>query len=141
MKNNILAILAIAFLLVGCTVARVTPANPATGQPATTNYVVDPKLTQGLATAGAVNDATRPVNPFAPVVDIGLGAVAAIAAWVAKKKNDAAAASTLLAKTIVQSIDAQDNQATKDAISVHAAKIGVEGELNSFVQKVGSGLL
>ncbi len=139
MKNNILAILAIAFLLVGCTVARVTPANPATGQPATTNYVVDPKLTQGLATAGAVNEATRPVNPFSPVVDIGLAGITAIAAWIAKRKNDQANASTLLAKTIAQGVEQADVQGVKDAISAHAGKIGVEGELNTFVQRVNNG--
>jgi hypothetical protein len=72
-------------------------------------------------------------------VDIGLGTVAAIAAWVAKRKNDKLAAQTLLTKTVVQSIDAQDNQAVKDAIQAHASRIGVEGELNTFVKQVAAG--
>lgn len=139
MKKNIIALTILAVLIVGCTVARVTPADPVAGTPATTNYIVDPKLTQGLATAGAINAATAPVNPAYPLVEIGLGAIAAAAAWFAKRKNDQLAAQTLLTKTVVQSIDAQDNQTVKDAISAHAGKIGVEGELNTFVQKVGSG--
>lgn len=139
MKKNILILSILAFVIVGCTVAKVTPADPVAGTPASTNYVTDPKVTQGLATAGAINEATRPVNPFAPLVDIALGTAAALAAWIAKRKNDQLAAQTLLTKTVVQSIDAQDNQAVKDAISAHAAKIGVESELNTFVKKVGSG--
>ncbi len=139
MKKYLLPVLALAFLIVGCTVARVTPADPVKGTPASTNYVVDPKLTQGLATAGAINTATAPVNPFSPAVDIGLGTIAAIAGWVAKRKNDALAAQTLLTKTVVQGVEYADNQVVKDVISTHAGKIGVEGELNTFVQKVGSG--
>ena len=139
MKKNLIVVIALLALVVGCTVARVTPADPVTGAPASTNYVTDPKVTQGLVTAGAINDATRPLNPFAPVVDIALATAAALAAYLAKRKNDQLAAQTLLTKTIVQSIDAQDNQAVKDAISDHASKIGVEGQLSTFVQKVGSG--
>ena len=141
MKKNILIVSALLLVVAGCTVARVTPADPVTGTPASTNYVTDPKVTQGLATAGAINDATRPVNPFAPLVDIALGTAAALAAWIARRKNDQLAAQTALTKTIVLAVDAQDNQATKDAIQAHAVKLGVEGQLNTFVQKVGSGAI
>lgn len=139
MKRHIIAVTIVALMLVGCTSPQVTQ-NPSTGQNQT-NYVVDPKLTTTLETIGAINDATKPVNPFSGLVEIGLGATALIAAWFAKRKNDQAAASALLTKTVVQAVDAINQQPVKDAIQAHAVRVGVEGELNQVVKKVGSGLL
>ena len=144
-KIKWLVSLALVSLVIGCTTAKITPAVPATPTtpaiPASTNYIVDPALGTAITTIGAVNDATRAVNPFAPVVDIGLAAALAIAGFIAKRKNDQLNAQTLLTKTVVQAIDAIDQQPVKDAIQTHAARIGVEGELNQFVQRVGSGSL
>jgi hypothetical protein len=106
-----------------------------------TNYVVDPRVTTGLATAGAVNAATASMNPYSPFVEIGLGAVAAGFGWFAKRKNDKAAANELLLKTVVQAIDNLDDQKVKDAIQTHAVKVGAEGDLNTAVKKIGSGLI
>ncbi len=140
MKNNILTILALAFLIVGCTTAKITPANPATGQPATTNYIVDPRIASTAATAGTIADAV-PVwgGTLRLAVEGAAGLATAISLMVAgvqnRKKNDA----TLLAKTVVQGIEQADVQGVKDTISAHAGKIGVEGELNTFVQRVNNG--
>ncbi len=140
MKNNILAVLAIAFLIVGCTTAKVTPANPATGQPATTNYIVDPRIASTVGTATAVADAVPVWGGLArPVIEAAGGLVTALSLLVAKRKNEQANASTLLAKTVVQGIEQADVQGVKDTISAHAGKIGVEGELNTFVQRVNNG--
>jgi hypothetical protein len=139
MKIKYLLPVVVLALILGCTTAKITPANPSTGTPATTNYIVDPRLVSAIDTAKGVAGVIAPVNPYAGAVDIGLGTVAAIAAWVAKRKNDKLAAQTLLTKTVVQSIDAQDNQAVKDAIQAHASRIGVEGELNTFVKQVAAG--
>jgi len=140
--------LGLAFLLaliIGCTTEKVTPAKPATptspATPAVTNWIVDPRFDTTLTTIGGVNQATAPVNPFAPAVTIALGAAAALASWFAKRKNDQAATSALLTKTVVQAVDALDQQPVKDAIQAHATRVGVEGALNQVVKQVGSGLL
>ena len=126
-------------LLLGCTTTKITETPPGSGN-YSTNVVVDPKLETALATAGAINTATAPVNPFSPLVEIVLGAITVGAGWYAKKKNDDAASKTILLKTVVQSVDAIDQQPVKDAIQAHAVKVGVEGELSKFVKQVGSGL-
>lgn len=144
-KKHFLLALGLALIVIGCTTQKITPAKPATptspAVPAVTNYIVDPRLDNTLATIGAVNTATAPVNPFSPVVNIALGTAAALAAWFAKRKNDQAAQSALLTKTMIQAVDALDQQPVKDAIQAHAVRVGVEGELNQVVKGVGSGLL
>lgn len=141
MKKLLIPVLFLVLVITACTTAKVTPADPATGTPAVTNYVVDPRLTSALDTAKGVVAVTAPVNPYAGLLDLGLGTVAAVATWFAKKKNDKANASTLLAKTIVQAIDQQDSDTVKAAIQTHAARVGVEGELNTFVKQVGAGTI
>lgn len=93
-----------------------------------------------MTTAGAINAATSPVNPFSGLIDIGLGAIALGASWFAKRKNDQLNSKTVLLKTVVQSVDAIDQKNVKDAIQAHAVKVGVEGELSQFVKQVGSGM-
>jgi hypothetical protein len=133
-------VIIIAIVITACTTQKVTPPTAPGGHP-TTNWVVDPKLETALITARAVNDASAPANPFAPAVDIGLGAIAALAAWVAKRKNDQAAQSALLLKTVVQGVENAANPAVKAAIQAHAGIIGVEGELGTAVQKINNGSL
>lgn len=128
----------VAVWLVACTVPQ-TKQNPDGTQ--STVQVVDPKLEEGIVVARATNAATAPINPFAALVDWGLGTLAVGATLVAKLKNDRAAKSELLLKTVVQAVDAVDNQSFKDAISTHASNIGVEGDLNRIVKQVGSGTI
>lgn len=124
---------------VACTVPQVT-TNP--DGSTSTNHVVDPKLSTGLLVARAANAASAPTNPSAPITELILGATAVGAGWFAKRKNDKAAANELLLKTLVQAVNTlDDGQKTKDAVQAHATRIGVEGELNTFVQKVESGLI
>jgi hypothetical protein len=131
-------IIMLAAFITACTVPKVT-SNP--DGSAATNWVVDPKLETALTTGRAVNTATAPVNPASPFIEIGLGLVAAGAGWVAKRKNDKAAANELLLKTVIQAIDTLDDAKVKEAVQSHAVKVGVEGELNTTVQKVGSGII
>lgn len=135
---SIMAAALTVVLISGCTVPQVVTNPDGT---TSTNQVVDPKLTTGIVIAKATNQATAPVNPFAALIDIGLGALAVGAGWVAKRKNDKASANELLLKTVIQAIDALDDQKVKDAVQSHAVKIGVEGELNTAVQKVGVGAI
>lgn len=134
----LIATVAVIATIVACTVPQVV-TNP--DGSTSTNQVVDPRLATGIEAARAGNAASAPFNPFAHLVEIGLTAVAAGAGWVAKRKNDKAAANELLLKTVIQAIDALDDQKVKDAVSAHATKVGVEGALNTTVQKVGSGLI
>lgn len=137
--KTILALLTLSAILIGCTATKVTETAPGSGQ-YTTNVVVDPKLETALTTAGSINAATAPVNPFSGLIDIGLGAIALGASWFAKRKNDQLNSKTVLLKTVVQSVDAIDQKNVKDAIQAHAVKVGVEGELSQFVKQVGSGM-
>lgn len=136
----ILALATVAIILAACTTTKVSENPPGSGN-YSTNVIVDPRLSGTIDTIKAVNDATAGVNPWNVPINLGLGLVASIAAWVAKKKNDDLANKALLLKTLIQSVDAQDNQGVKDAIQNHATKIGVEGELNQVVKQVGSGIL
>jgi hypothetical protein len=124
--------------ITGCTTPQVV-TNP--DGSSSTNHVVDPRVTTGLAVGSAVNTATAPVNPAFPFVEVGLSAVAAGFGWFAKRKNDKAAANELLLKTVVQAIDALDDQKVKDAIKTHAVNVGTESALNTVVQKIGSGII
>lgn len=129
----------LAFLIIsGCTTPQVA-TNP--DGSTSTNSVVDPRLATAILTAKAVNQATVPVNPAVTLIDLGLGAVAVGAGWFAKRKNDKAAASELLLKTVIQAIETLDDQKVKDAISEHAVNVGVEGKLNTAVKQVGSGII
>lgn len=133
MKNT-LAIVAVCALLIGCTTPQVT-TNPNTGQPST-NWVVDPRLTAGLTTAGAINAASAPVNPAFPFVEIALGAVAAIAAAVAKRKNDKASAAEKLTTTIIQGVEQSGATDVKATIEKHAQKMGVGAALSDKVYEI-----
>jgi hypothetical protein len=104
-------------------------------------HEVDPRLTQGLAIGSAANAASVPVNPAAPWVELGLLAIAGGASWVAKRKNDKAAANEQLLKVVIQAIDALDDSKVKEAVQTHATRVGVEGDLNTAVKKVGSGAI
>jgi len=144
-KNKFILPIILLVTVIGCTTQKITPTKPATptapATPAITNFIVDPRLESALGTIGEINKVSAPVNPFSGLVDIGLGAAALIAAWVAKRKNDANAQNALLLKTVVQAVDGLDQQPVKDAIQAHAARVGVEGQLNQVVKSVGSGLL
>lgn len=139
MIKYVTSILAVVGLIAACTTAKVTPATPTT--PASTNWIVDPRLATGLATAGAVNAATAAVNPYSPAIEIGLGAIAALAAWVAKSKNDKATQAALLLKTVIQGVENSGAVEVKQAIQAQATAVGVEGALGTIVQAVNSGNL
>ena len=134
--KKLLSLLTVVILLAGCTAPQTVQQPDGT---VSTNYVADPKLIAGIEVAKAVNTSTAPVNPFAGLIEVGLSAVAVGAGWFAKRKNDKAAASELLLKTIVQAIDSLDDANVKTTIQAHASRIGVEGELDTVVKKVGSG--
>lgn len=123
--------------ITGCTTPQVV-TNP--DGSISTNHVVDPKVLAALAAAEAANAATAPVNPFTLPIQLGLGSAAALLAWFAKYKNDKAAASQLLLKTVINAVDALDDQKVKDSIQAHAISVGTEEKLNTEVQRVGSGL-
>lgn len=137
-----LAIIASCLLIllfpVACTVSK-----PVVNPDGSTNVVheVDPRLTAGLAIGSAANAASAPVNPSAPWVELGLGAIAVGAGWVAKRKTDKAAADQLLLKTVIQALDTLNDNAVKEAVQKYATQAGVEGKLNTAVKQVGAGVI
>lgn len=110
MKKLLLACLlsfAIASLIVGCASPNPT-FNP--GQPPSASnppYVPNTNVTTGVAIGQGVNGVTAPFNPYSPLVDIGLATAAAVAAWIAKRKNDQAVASGAVASQLAASVVAQ----------------------------------
>lgn len=139
-KKTLFALALAAIALIGCTVTRQVENPPGSGN-YVPQHVVDPRLTSALETAGAVNSATALVNPYSPVLEIGLGAAAAIATWFAKRKNDQSNQNAALLKTVIQGVENSGSSDVKTAIQTHAVNIGVEGQLGTFVAKVNSGQL
>jgi hypothetical protein len=131
MKTKLRIALAIMLVMVGCTVTKLVENPPGSGKYDKV-VEVDPKLTSGLEAAKAVNDAAKPFFPFSPVVDIGLGTVAALAAWFAKRKSDQ------LKATIV-GVEAKGGEAVKTAIKEAAMASGVESGLNKVVKSITGG--
>jgi flagellar hook-basal body complex protein FliE len=132
----------LVFLIAGCTVPEARVFTLPDGSTVTnTVHAVDPRLTTGLAISSAANAASAPSNPASPLIELGLLGVAGVASWIAKRKNDKAAANEQLLKVVIQAIDALDNSETKAAIQTHASRVGVEGQLHDVVKKVGSGAI
>lgn len=140
MKKLLISLAVTALLVTGCTTPQVAETPPGSGN-YSTNYITDPKLTAALTTIGAVNAATAPVNPYSPLVEIGLGAAALMASWFAKRKNDQAATSAALLKATVIGVEDAAHPETKKAIQESASRLGVEGELGTFVRSVNGGQL
>ena len=126
-------IILLTFGLIGCATQKVTPANPATNQPAVTNYVPNEALVKVVGVATKINDATAAADPYSGAITWGLGVALAVAGWIAKRKNDQAAAAQTLTKTVIQGVEAADNPAVKLAIQTHATAVGVEGALSQVV--------
>lgn len=125
-------------VLAGCTTPQRTETPPGSGN-YSTNYVTDPRVATTIETIRAVNEATKPVNPFSGLVEIGLGTATLLAAWFAKRKNDQLAQSKQLLTTVIQGVDQANNDTVKSTIQAHASKVGVEGTLSQAVAKVGNG--
>jgi len=143
-KNNTLkmtlALALAATVVVGCTTTEVRETPPGSGV-YSTNVVVDPKLTTALETIGAINTATEPVNPASAPITITLAAISAIAAWVAKRKNDALNNTSNQLKAVIQGVEAVPSVDVKAAIQKQATVLGVESDLYSRVQKTINGQL
>lgn len=127
-------------VIVGCTTTKIDETPPGSGV-YTTNVVIDPKLETALTTIGAVNEATKPVNPFSGLITIGLAAITAGASWFAKRKNDQLLASTGQLKAVIQGVEIANATGVKEAIKAQAIVLGAEELLNSTVQKVNNGQL
>lgn len=129
-------IIAMAMILVACTVPEVVQRPDGSS---VTNQVPDPRIGQTVATVGAINEATRQINPYSGLVDIGLAATTGIAAiWAAfatyfKNKN------WKLFKTVVQGVEQTTTPDAKEAIAAHSGNVGNRLELDAAVQKVVSG--
>lgn len=137
--RSLISIVALSVVIIGCTTTKRTETPPGSGN-YQTNAIVDPRFESTISTIGAVNSATAGVNPFSPLISIGLGAATAIATWFAKRKNDQAAQSNLLLRTVVQGVEQSGSSEVKSAIEKHASRIGVEGSLGPTVAKINAGL-
>lgn len=116
--------------LAACTTTKVVEEPPGSGN-YSTNVVLDPKFTNAVGTIGAVNDATAPINPFHGLISIGLGAVAAGAAWWAKYKN-----TRRQLETVIAGVESVGGAAVKTAIHNQAVADKIEGSLSKTVKQV-----
>ena len=129
-------IIVCALVLVACTVPEVVTQPDGSS---ITNQVPDPRIDQTIGAIKAVNDASRPVNPYAGLVDLGLAATTAGAAiWAGfatyfKNKN------WKLFRTVVQGVEQTPTPDAKQAIAAHSGNVGNRLELDAAVQKVVSG--
>lgn len=103
--------------------------------------MVDPRITQGIETAKAVNAMTAPMNPYAPVVSTGLTLATAIAtAWGSIATFFLRRKQKLLS-TVVRGVEAAGSQANavKESIEKTAEKAGLALPLDAAVQKIVTG--
>lgn len=129
--RNFALSLAASFILVsawtmlpGCASPNPTfnPAQPAV--PPNVPYLANTNVAPILDALRAANAATAPANPYSFPIEIGLGAGAALAAWLAKRKNDQYAAAQATATQLAASVAAQPptvQQAILDHASVNEA--------------------
>lgn len=128
MKKTIAALLIIAAIVAGCTTTQVREEPPGSGN-YQTNTIVDPRVTTTLETIGAVNEATKTVNPLSPFVTIAIAAAGAIAAEIARRKNAALTA-------VIAGVERAGSPEVKKTIQSKALSAGVEKTLNAAVRKV-----
>lgn len=97
----------LAILVYGC--ASPNPTYNASQPVSASNpaYIPNTNVTTGIGVAQGVNAVTAPLNPYSPLVDIGLTTGLAVAAWFAKRKNDQLAASTAVTNQLAASVVAQ----------------------------------
>lgn len=124
--------------ITGCTVPQVV-TNP--DGSTSTNHVVDPRITTAITTAGAVNVATAPVNPFTVPIEIGLSALAAGFAWFAKRKNDQHIETRAQLVSVIRAVDDHGDVKVKEAIQKQAEADGTGAALHKNVKAVDSGLI
>jgi len=124
--------------ITGCTVPQVVTNPDGT---VSTNQVVDPRAITVIETTRAVNVATGQVNPYSPLVEIGLGTAALVLGWFAKRKNDEKNGVQSQLVSVIKGVNNADDAKVKEQILSQASTDGVETALNKTVKGVESGLL
>src|SRR5512134_2936163 len=81
----ILLLAAMTLVVAGCTTTKLVQLPDGTTAEV---HEVDERLAAGLASAQAANAVSAPWNPYSTETQIGLAAMAAIAAEVARRKNN-----------------------------------------------------
>lgn len=130
--------------VIGCTTLRDTPVYtevpPGSGNYVTSTVpitVIDPKFEGTIAGIRATNEASRPVNPWAGLIDYGLGAALLIAAEIARRKNAKANQAQTLLATVIQGVEnAPSPDNVKTSIKNVATLKGVETDLGAVVAKI-----
>lgn len=133
----LLGLLIVAVVIIGCTVPEIVQNPDGT---TSTNLVVDPRVTQGIETAKAVNALTAPMNPYAPVINTGLGLATVIAtAWGSIATFFSRRNKKLLTTVVLGVEKAPSAEGVKSSIEAQSADAGVKLQLDSVVQKIISG--
>lgn len=141
-----LPILCLAVLAAGCSTplfekksvvetVTVQPSDPSlppeTRTVTNTVVTVSPEATAWIATARGVNSTLNP-TPTAPLVEIGLGALAAVLWFIAQRKSKQAA----VVPTLVRSIENSSDEKLKSAVKKRAEADGVEKTLHQIVNQI-----
>lgn len=133
-KSNIMhkikRLLPVLFLAVAAAtfVAGCVASNPNYPTSSPDPYIVSPAVTNISDSLRATHTITQPINPAAPltapVLEYSLGIAAAVAAWLAKRKNDEAKAQKAAADSMAETIVARGVQV--DALKAAGANGVIE---------------
>lgn len=113
----LLLALIVAIFCSGCT--STNPDYPATSSDP---YRISPEMTNAATTIRGVHEVTKPLNPYSPLsgvaVESGLALALAIAAWIAKRKNDEAKRESNAADSLAQVVVSKGNTTVLEALAV-----------------------
>lgn len=130
-KPNLILLLLAALVIASCTVTRVVEDPPGSGNVKNVAET-DPRVTNTLATVGAVNEATSLVNPWHGLITVLIGAAGGIAEWNRRRKQAQLDA-------VIAGVESKGSADVKAAIKSVAMSKGVESDLSKSVQKVTGG--
>jgi hypothetical protein len=121
--------------ITGCAERLITPADPATGAPAQTNYAPNRYATQAAATIQAV--APFVPQPWGTIVSgvavLITAAAGGIATFTQKRRGDEHAS---MLGSVIAGVETAGTADTKKAIQQIAAASGLGPKLDAIVQKV-----
>lgn len=99
-----------------------------------TVWTVNTNWVNAIQTAKTVNEVANP-TATAPLVNLGLGALAAGLAWWARIKNEKQKGAEALLQTVIDGVEASNSAEAKKAIELEATRRGVNATLHALVNK------
>lgn len=115
-------------------VSTVVPGMTVTNYSTNTVYAVNPMWESSISGAQAINQVANP-TPFAPLVNIALGGLAAVLGLIVRAKNKELTAGGAVLSAVIDGVEKANSQPVKDAIKSAATAAGVLPDLHAAVQE------